>query len=515
MYNQARPNHFCLCQSDTSMIIFNIHMVIYSNIYLNQWIKTLQSAIKTQNEVIVNRITAVINQSTLDSLKLLDENLKQFIDSYNAILKQELIPNIIQNFHLLNIKEQIISYSQNNLKNLKEQLQFSISSLSSQQVNENAQSSLQDVMQLLLRASELYSKNIREALIFREIPNIACEIGSMEKLMTRDLNVEGRQFMIQQEVQNIKYIDSFKINQNQIFEIYYVKENIFLVSTFENELLIYDIKSRQVLQKLDPLRFAPASCLLLHVYRNNVLKLGQFLLLGGSEFDPNIYLYDLHKGRKIQTYPGHERSIKYLYQTGDINTFISSGRDSKIYFWNFQKAEPLQILNIPTNEIVDLQINQNLLQIYAHSIDGKLLIIQLYYHSPKQENGSQFGKAQITGLIEISQTSALTQILQMKDEIKLVLYSSGFLTGHHHVRIFEEMQSQTVRKLKKSEEFEVNGELQQLVTIRNKNKIYVIGIIRATGKLIVNQNVEIFENDKQEDGIQQALFDKIWQQQYN
>ena len=47
-------------------------------------------------------------------------------------------------------------------------------------------------MQLLLRASELYTKNIKEALIFREIPNIACEIGSMEKLMTRDLNVEGR-----------------------------------------------------------------------------------------------------------------------------------------------------------------------------------------------------------------------------------------------------------------------------------------------------------------------------------
>lgn len=63
-------------------------------------------------------------------------------------------------------------------------------------------------------------------------------------------------------------------------------------------------------------------------------------MLGGSEFDPNVYLFDTLHGKRIQTFPGHDKSIRYLVQLGDVNTFVSLGRDSKMFFWNLIKGDP-------------------------------------------------------------------------------------------------------------------------------------------------------------------------------
>lgn len=86
----------------------------------------------------------------------------------------------------------------------------------------------------------------------------------------------------------------------------------------------------------------------------NQIRNSNLMLLGGSEFDPNIYLYDMVSGKKIQTFPGHDKSIRFMVQLGDLNSFVSLGRDSKMYFWNLIKGEPHQILVIPTIEIIEM-----------------------------------------------------------------------------------------------------------------------------------------------------------------
>ena len=47
------------------------------------------------------------------------------------------------------------------------------------------------------------------------------------------------------------------------------------------------------------MRFVPCSCLQLHKLKGKDLIPSNLMLLGGSEFDPNIYLFDLYFGKKI------------------------------------------------------------------------------------------------------------------------------------------------------------------------------------------------------------------------
>lgn len=46
--------------------------------------------------------------------------------------------------------------------------------------------------------------------------------------------------------------------------------------------------------------------------QKNTIRISNLTLLGGSEFDPNIYLFDIYSGRKLQTFPGHDKSIRFM-----------------------------------------------------------------------------------------------------------------------------------------------------------------------------------------------------------
>ncbi|CAD8105801.1 unnamed protein product [Paramecium sonneborni] len=461
-------------------------------------INTLQKAIKTQNEVLINKIQTIINQSTLEVFQTLDRNFAEFRQNYREI--RDFKEQNIQFVNYEYLWEEIQNYANLNLRTLREQISNSIGGLqeNKQATNDDQQvSSLLDVMQLLLKAAELYMKNLKEAV---SLPN---PIALKDKFKQIQQEVggfkDGRIGRTSNQIDSISYKESQMLNCSQIFDIFpLLNKNQMLVATYENELFLYDTSLNSLIQKIDSMRFVPCSCLQLFKLNGKNLIPSNLMLLGGSEFDPNIYLFDLYFGKKIQTFPGHEKSVRFLCQLGDINTFVSLGRDSKMFFWNLIKGEPHQILSIPTIEIIEMQLQVSTKCIYTLSIDGRICIIKIF------DDLKTFQKGEIVNLIELAQTSSLSQMI-IEEKLRVISFSNGWLTGQNSIRIYDEIPLQTARKMKKMLEIGLESEISQLNTIIAKDQLIVISIDKNNGKLKAFLNGQILdisynglqENDKQ------------------
>ncbi|CAK94055.1 unnamed protein product (macronuclear) [Paramecium tetraurelia] len=432
-------------------------------------INTLQKAIKTQNEVLINKIQTIINQSTLDVFQTLDRNFEEFRLNYREIRDFKQQDQQFINYEYL--WDEIQNYGNQNLRTLREQISNSIGGLQENKLATNADqqvSSLLDVMQLLLKAAELYMKNLREAV---SLPN---PISLKDKFKQSQQVVggfkDGRIGRFANTVESIAFKECQILNCSQIFDIFpLLNKDQMLIATYENELFLYDANLNSLIQRIDSMRFVPCSCLQLYKQKEKELIPSNLMLLGGSEFDPNIYLFDLYNGKKIQTFPGHEKSVRFLCQLGDINTFVSLGRDSKMFFWNLIKGEPHQILPIPTIEIIEMQFQVSTKCIYTLSIDGRICIIKIF------DDLQTFGKAEIVNLIELAQTSSLSQMI-IEERLRVISFSNGWLTGQNSIRIYDEIPLQTARKMKKIMEIGLESEISQLNTILTKDQLIVISI---------------------------------------
>ncbi|CAD8189595.1 unnamed protein product [Paramecium pentaurelia] len=457
-------------------------------------INTLQKAIKTQNEVLINKIQTIINQSTLEVFQTLESNFAEFRQNYREIRDFKQQENEFVNYEYL--CEEIQNYASLNLRTLREQISNSIGGLqdNKQVKNDDQQvSSLLDVMQLLLKAAELYMKNLKEAV------SLPSPIALKDKFKQIQQVVGGfKDGRIGRTINNVESI-SFKENQilncSQIFDIFpLLNKNQMLIATYENELFLYDANLNSIIQRIDSMRFVPCSCLQLFKQKDKNFIPSNLMLLGGSEFDPNIYLFDLYHGKKIQTFPGHEKSVRFLCQLGDINTFVSLGRDSKMFFWNLIKGEPHQILSIPTIEIIEMQFQVSTKCIYTLSIDGRICIIKI------SDDLLNFGKAEIVNLIELAQTSSLSQMI-IEEKLKVISFSNGWLTGQNSIRIYDEIPLQTARKMKKMLEIGLESEISQLNTIITKEQLIVISIDKSNGKLRAfanGYNLNVISNSLQD-----------------
>lgn len=104
-----------------------------------QKVRTIQSAIKTQNDILLNRISTIINRATLDAFDKLEKNLKEFTDVYQLIKKMQtpnLSPNDVTALHNKFLDNHIMMYQEHNLKSrhffyldLLNQISMSIGSL--------------------------------------------------------------------------------------------------------------------------------------------------------------------------------------------------------------------------------------------------------------------------------------------------------------------------------------------------------------------------------------------------
>lgn len=52
-------------------------------------IRTLQQAIKTQNDILINKISAIVNRTTIEAFEKLEGNLTEFVDSYTKIKQKD------------------------------------------------------------------------------------------------------------------------------------------------------------------------------------------------------------------------------------------------------------------------------------------------------------------------------------------------------------------------------------------------------------------------------------------
>ncbi|CAD8110692.1 unnamed protein product [Paramecium sonneborni] len=458
-------------------------------------INTLQKAIKTQNDVLINKIQTIINQSTLEVFQTLERNFAEFRQNYREIRDFKE-----QNSHFVNYSylwEEIQNYANLNLRTLREQISNSIGGLQEikQATNDDQQvSSLLDVMQLLLKAAELYMKNLKEAV---SLPN---PIALKDKFKQIQQEVggfkDGRIGRTLNKLESISFKENQTLNCNQIFDIFpLLNSNQMLIATYENELFLYDANLNSLIQRIDSMRYVPCSCLQLFKVKGKNLIPSNLMLLGGSEFDPNIYLFDLYFGKKIQTFPGHEKSVRFLCQLGDVSTFASLGRDSKMFFWNLIKGEPHQILSIPTIEIIEMQLQISTKCIYTLSIDGRICIIKIF------DDSQSFQKGEIVNLIELVQTSSLSQMI-IEERLRVISFNNGWLTGQNSIRIYDEIPLQTSRKMKKTLEIGLESEISQLNTIITKDQLIMISIDKSNGKLnafVNGQKINIFSNEQQED----------------
>jgi WD40 repeat protein len=130
------------------------------------------------------------------------------------------------------------------------------------------------------------------------------------------------------QIAKVRLLRSDRIDCASIYDIHPIKNSHYMVVvTFENDLFLYDLKSSQVLKHLEPMRYAPATALVLQglstnehtenteLRRLNLVAFGYAFNLNpnrGSEFDPSVYIYNISTGKRIQTLPGHERCVKYL-----------------------------------------------------------------------------------------------------------------------------------------------------------------------------------------------------------
>lgn len=95
------------------------------------------------------------------------------------------------------------------------------------------------------------------------------------------MSYDDRIARIDGRVPQLKLKTAFDIKSNAVFDFHPIKDtNFALISTFDNDLLVYDVMKREVVKQLEPLRFAPCSICFLYGMRSGELRRQDLLAFG-------------------------------------------------------------------------------------------------------------------------------------------------------------------------------------------------------------------------------------------